>query len=237
MSLRAALSVPLATLLLAPALALAADGYSLDPVHTRVLFAVSHAGFSQAMGTVSGSSGRLWFDPEDWRVAKLAVRVPLARLDMGDAKWTKAVGARNLLDVGKFPDATFVSTRIEPKDAQHGRVCGTLTIRDVSHDACMDVTFNQLKHHPLPPFRRTAGFSATTTISRKDFGITAWPGVIGDTVTLRIEAEALHDGGVTVDTAGQLPPAGAAPTPPPDEPASPDQNPTSTTPSDLPSPP
>ena len=100
----------------------------------------------------------------------------------------------------------------------------------------MDVTFNQLKHHPLPPFRRTAGFSATTTISRKDFGITAWPGVIGDTVTLRIEAEALHDGGVTADSAGQLPPAGAAPAPPPDEPASPDQNPTPT-PSDLPSPP
>ena len=240
MSLRVVPYVPLAFLLLAPVAALAApDGYSFDPVHTRVLFAVSHAGFSQAMGTVSGSSGRLWFDPDDWHVAKLAVRVPLSRLDMGDPKWSKAVGARNLLDVGKFPDATFVSTRIEPKDAQHGRVCGTMTIRDVSHDACMDVTFNQLKHHPLPPFRRTAGFSAVATLSRKDFGITAWPGVIGDAVTLRIEAEALHDGRVTADAAGQLPPASAATsTPPPDEPAPTDQTAQpATPPSDLPSPP
>lgn len=235
MPLRAALSAPLALLLLAPAAALAApEGYSFDPVHTRVLFAVSHAGFSQAMGTVSGSTGQLWFDPDDWRVAKLAVRVPLARLDMGDPKWSKAVGARNLLDVGHYPDATFVSTRIEPKDAQHGRVCGTMTIRDVGHEACMDVTFNQLKHHPLPPFRRTAGFSATMTLSRKDFGITAWPSVIGDAVTLRIEAEALRDGRVTADSAAQVPPASEASAPPPDEPANSDQT---APPSDLPSPP
>ena len=238
MSLRALLSVPFAALLLAPAVTLAAaDGYSLDPVHTRVLFAVSHAGFSQAMGTVSGSSGRLWFDPADWAVAKLAVRVPLAHLDMGDAKWTKAVGARNLLDVGAFPDATFISTRIEPKDAQHARACGNLTIRDVAREACFDVTFNQLKHHPLPPFRRTAGFSATMTLSRKDFGIVAWPGVIGDEVTLRIEAEALHDGRVTADTAAQLPPAGPASTPPPEAPAPSDQAAPATPPSDLPNPP
>ena len=181
MSLRETLSVPLAALLLLPAVVVAApDGYSLDPVHTRVLFAVSHAGFSHAMGTVSGSSGRLWFDPDDWTSAKLAVRVPLARLDMGDAKWTKAVGAHNLLDVAEFPDATFVSSRIEPKDAQHARACGNLTIRNVTRETCLDVTFNQAKHHPLPPFRRTAGFSATAMLDRKDFGITAWPGVIGE---------------------------------------------------------
>ena len=241
---REALPLLLAGLLLAPAAAIAApDGYALDPVHTRVLFAVSHAGFSQAMGTVSGSSGRLWFDPENWSVARLAVRVPLSRLDMGDAKWSKAVGARNLLDVAEFPDATFVSARIEPKDAQHARVCGALTIRNVAQDTCFDVTFNQAKHHPLPPFRRTAGFSATTTLDRKAFGITAWPGVIGDQVTLRIEAEAIHDGRVEADTAGQLPPAGTPSAPPPEEPAPtdrdtpPDTPPPDTPQSDLPSPP
>ena len=132
------LRLPLSAACLCLAFAGIADAatvdYHLDPVHTRVLFAVSHAGFSQAMGTVSGSSGRLWFDPDNWAAAKLAVRVPLAKLDMGDAKWTKAVGARNLLAVGAFPDATFVSTRIEPKDAQHARACGNLTIRDVAHE-------------------------------------------------------------------------------------------------------
>lgn len=168
--------------------------YALDPVHTRVLFAVSHAGFSQAMGTVSGSHGELWFDPDDWSSAKLTVEVPLDRLDMGDAKWTKAVQAANLLDTAKHPAARFVSKRIEPVDATHARVCGDLEIRGVARDTCMDVAFNQLKRHPMPPFRRTAGFSATATLKRSDFGMDAWKSVIGDEVQLRIEAEALRAG-------------------------------------------
>jgi polyisoprenoid-binding protein YceI len=164
--------------------------YQLDPVHTRVLFAISHAGFSQALGTVSGSTGTVIFDRDDWSSARLSVSVPLARLDMGDPGWNRAVEASRLLDVAAHPVATFESTRVEPKDRDHARVCGTLTLHGVARDTCLDVTFNQLKRISLPPFHRIAGFSATTTLSRKDFGIDAWPGMIGDAVQLRIEAEA-----------------------------------------------
>ena len=164
--------------------------YAIDPVHTRVLFAIDHAGFSKAMGTVSGSTGTLVFDRDDWSSARLDVRVPVERLDMGDAKWNDAVRAGNLLDTRRHPDAHFVSTKIEPTDADHAKVCGDLTLRGVTRPVCLDVTFNALKRHPLPPFHRTAGFSATATLSRAGFGMTAWPTVIGDTVELRIEAEA-----------------------------------------------
>ncbi|HET7125562.1 MAG TPA: YceI family protein [Lysobacter sp.] len=174
--------------------------YALDPVHTRVLFAVSHAGFSQAMGTVSGSHGELWFDPNDWSGAKLMVEVPLDRLDMGDAKWTRAVRAANLLDTAKYPTARFASKRIEPIDASHARVCGDLEIHGVARDTCLDVAFNQLKRHPMPPFRRTAGFSATATLKRSDFGIDAWKSLIGDEVQLRIEAEAVRARGGSDDS-------------------------------------
>ena len=163
--------------------------YQLDPVHTRVLFLVSHAGYSQAMGTVSGSTGTLTFDPDDWSSASLSVSVPMTRVDMGDAGWNRAVDAPALLDVAAHPVATFVSTRVTPKDHDHALVCGILSLRGVSRNTCLDVTFNQLKRLSLPPFRRTAGFSAVATLSRKDFGIDAWPSVIGDAVQLRIEAE------------------------------------------------
>jgi len=166
------------------------QAYELDPVHTRVLFAIDHAGFSRAMGTVSGTTGTLVFDRDDWSTARLDVRVPLERLDMGDPKWNDAVRASNLLDTKRHPDAHFVSTKIEPADADHARVCGDLTLRGVTKPVCLDVTLNALKRHPLPPFHRTAGFSATATLSRAGFGMTAWPTVIGDTVELRIEAEA-----------------------------------------------
>ncbi len=164
--------------------------YRLDPVHTRVLFAVEHAGFSNALGTVSGSSGQLRFDPDDWSTARLEVSVPLQRLDLGDEKWNQAVRASNLLDTERFPTATFVSTRIEPIDPRHASVHGNLTLHGISKEVKLDVTLNALKRHPLPPFRRTVGFSATTTLSRAEFGIDAWKSLIGDRVELRLEVEA-----------------------------------------------
>ncbi|MFC3657398.1 polyisoprenoid-binding protein [Xanthomonas hyacinthi] len=206
----------LALLLTLPTAALAAPAqYALDPVHTRVLFAIEHAGFSKALGTVSGSSGSLLFDPDDWRSARLDARVPLQRLDLGDAKWNRAALARNLVDGERYPEAHFVSTRIEPIDATHAKVFGTLTLHGVSREIALEVTLNALKRHPLPPFRRTVGFSATATLQRADFGIAAWPSVIGAAVELRIEAEATREGRADAD---QAQPATPAPDADPDAP-------------------
>jgi len=206
----------IALLLTLPTAALAAPAqYALDPVHTRVLFAIEHAGFSKALGTVSGSTGTLAFDPDDWRSARLDARVPLQRLDLGDDKWNRAALARNLVDGERFPEARFVSTRIEPIDATHAKVFGTLTLHGVSREIALDVTLNALKRHPLPPFRRTVGFSATTTLQRADFGITAWPSVIGATVDLRIEAEATREGRAEAEPPAADAPAADTPTPPP----------------------
>ena len=194
-----------------PARAAGPDMYSLDPVHTRVMVSVSHAGFSKAIGTVSGSTGTLLFDPDDWRSARLDVTVPIAALDFGDAKWNAATLAANLLDGERHPQARFVSDSVEPIDADNARVCGQLSLRETTRPLCMDVVLNALKRHPLPPFRRTAGFSATALLSRSDYGITAWKSVIGDAVELQIEVEAVRN--------GAPPPANDAGKPAPAEPA------------------
>ncbi len=164
--------------------------YCLDPVHTRAMFAIEHAGFSKAIGTVSGSTGELRFDPAHWSQARLEAAVPLARVDLGDAKWNKTALAGNLLDVERYPEARFVSTRVEPLDERRATVHGMLTLHGTTQAIALNVELNAMKRHPLPPFRRTVGFSATGRISRSAFGIDAWPSVIGDDVELRIEAEA-----------------------------------------------
>ncbi|MCQ7044216.1 YceI family protein, partial [Escherichia coli] len=76
-----------------------------------------------------------------------------------------------------------------------------LTLHGVTREVALDVRLNQLKRHPLPPFRRTAGFSATTAIRRSDFGIDAWKSVIGDEVQIRLEVEAVRDRGGKDDPA------------------------------------
>lgn len=176
-------------LLIAPlaASAAGAEEYAIDPVHTRVMVAVSHAGFSSALGTVSGATGRLRF-AEGWAGAQVDVTIPLARLDFGDAKWNEAV--QDLLDTGNYREARFTSDRVTPRDARHAEVCGRLRLREASRPLCMEVTLNALARHPLPPFRRTVGFSATARLDRTDFGVDRWMSVIGRDVELRIEIEA-----------------------------------------------
>ena len=166
--------------------------YALDPVHTRVMFAVDHARFSRAIGTVSGATGALRVDPGDWSSARVEAWVPLDRLDLGDAEWNAATLAGNLLDARRHPHAVFVSDRVEAASERRLRIHGRLTLRGVTLPLVLEAVVNDMRRHPMPPFRRTAGFSAVGTLSRSDFGISAWPGVIGDEVELRIEVEAVE---------------------------------------------
>lgn len=166
-----------------------AESFQLDPVHTRVAFRIDHAGFSKAIGTFSGATGELSFDPADWSTATLDVSLPLATLEIGDAKWRDKVLDRTFLDAGDQPAARFVSTRVEPGEPGQARVYGQLSLRGVSREVVLDVKLNALKRHPLT-LRRTAGFSATGTLRRSDFGMDAWRRLVGDDVELMIEAEA-----------------------------------------------
>lgn len=206
----------LVVLLLAARGAPAAEAtYALDPVHTRVMFAVGHAGFSDPMFTIAGTTGTLVFDPDDWRTARVEARIPVTGLELGEGKWRSAILGRNFFDAARYPDIRFASTRIEPVDPTHARVFGQLTIGDVTREVRLDVVVHQVRRHPLPPFRRTAGFSATGVLSRKDFGMTAWQSVVGDTVEIRIEAEGTRSRGRAEPEDDEAMPAPASTTLPP----------------------
>jgi polyisoprenoid-binding protein YceI len=167
----------------------------IDPVHTRVMFEIDHAGFSKAIGTVSGSEGTLQFDTDDWSTARLDVVVPMQRLDMGDSGWAAAVFAPRFLDVKRYPQARFVADKVTRGEGNRGTACGQLTLHGATRPFCMDLVLNRIARHPLPPFRRTAGFSARASLKRSDFGMTSWQSLVGDTVELRIEAELVRRDG------------------------------------------
>ena len=176
--------------------------YRLDPVHTRIAFQVSHAGFSNPIGSFSKAKGTLDFDPDDWSTARVSVEVPIATLDLGDADWQGKILDRTFFDAGKYPSARFVSTKVERGAGNHARVTGDLTLHGVTAPLVLDVDLNALKRHPLT-LHRTAGFSAKGTLSRKAFGMDHWERVVGDAVTLVIEAEALLEGKDAQDDGSQ----------------------------------
>lgn len=190
------LSALLALFACLPAVAGEPARYAFDPIHTRVMFAIDHAGFSKAIGTISGSQGSLHFDVEDWSSARLDVVVPMHRLDMGDSGWSASVFAPRFLDVKRHPQARFVATDgLQRQLANRGRACGQLTLHGVTRPLCLDVVLNKAGRYPLPPFRRTIGFSATATLKRSDYGMTSWQSLVGDDIELRIEAELFRKDG------------------------------------------
>jgi polyisoprenoid-binding protein YceI len=191
--------------------------YAFDPVHTRVMFAIDHAGFSKAIGTISGSQGSLQFDADDWASARLDVLVPMDRLDMGDSGWSASVFAPRFLDVKRYPQARFVATDgMQRGTGNRGRACGQLTLHGVTRPLCLDVVFNKAGRYPLPPFRRTIGFSATATLKRSDYGMTSWQSLVGDDIDLRIEAE-LFRSDADAPAPTQPAPVAGDPAPPPND--------------------
>jgi polyisoprenoid-binding protein YceI len=120
------------------------------------------------------------------------VRIPIGTLQLGDADWQGKILDPTFFDAKKFPEAHFVSTAVEAKGEDTAEITGDLTLHGVTRPVVLHVKFNQLARHPLT-FKRTAGFSATATLSRKDFGMTHWEKLVGDEVRLILEVEATRD--------------------------------------------
>lgn len=163
--------------------------YELDPVHSRVVFLVQHAGFSRAIGTFAGINGTLWFDPEDPASARVEAEIPIASLDLGDAKWRERVLDPTFFNAKQYPTARFASTRVEVRDASALRVTGELELHGITREVQLDVRLNKLDRHPLT-LRNTAGFSARSLLQRADFGIDKWKKLVGAEVEVLIEVEA-----------------------------------------------
>lgn len=185
----------LAALALSPAMPAGAAPatYRFDLVHTQVWFATDHQRFSRPQGRLRIKEGWFRFDPKDWSSAHVDVVIDLASLDLGDPKWNATATSGQLLDIARWPTARYVSRTVERKDASHGVIHGDLAFHGETRPLDVAFTLNRIGNDPYA-FRQKAGFSATATLPRFDFGLTRYKDVIGADVGLRIEIEGLRDG-------------------------------------------
>ncbi|MFB0488078.1 polyisoprenoid-binding protein YceI [Methylobacterium sp. OAE515] len=162
-----------------------AGTYAVDPGHTQVGWRVSHMGFSNYAGGFSDVSGTLELQPKNPASAKLSVKIPVASVATTSAKLTDELKGDQWLDAAKFPDMTFVSTKVVPAGKDHAKVKGDLTLHGVTKPVTLDVTLVGAGVNPLSK-KVTVGFEATGTLKRSEFGVKTYVPLIGDELHLTI---------------------------------------------------
>jgi len=162
-----------------------AGTYAVDPGHTQVGWRVSHMGFSNYAGGFSDVSGSLVLDPKAPSQSKLSIKIPVASVTTTSDKLTGELKGDQWLDAAKFPDMTFVSTKVAPAGKDHAKVTGDLTLHGVTKPVTLDVTLVGAGVNPLSK-KVTVGFEATGTLKRSEFGVKTYVPLIGDELHLTI---------------------------------------------------
>ncbi|HAT2124311.1 YceI family protein [Legionella pneumophila serogroup 1] len=164
---------------------------TLDNQHTYVLWKVKHLGFSTQAGKWY-ASGQLVLDKDNPQQSKVNVTIKVDDIVTGIPELDKHLKGKLFFDTKQFPTATFVSNRVEVMGENKAKVYGMLTLHGVTKPIILNVILNKAGINLLND-RETAGFSATTSLTRSDYGIKALIPEVGDDVEIEIEAEAYLD--------------------------------------------
>ena len=176
-----------------------------EPGHTAAEFSVRHMMVTYVRGHFKNVHGRLHFDPTSPQNSSVEMEIDTRGLWTGEPDRDAHLRSADFLDVEHYPTITFRSREVELLGNHDYSVEGDLTIRGVSRPARLQVTYlgqwqtpwweNGVDRGP----KTRAGFTATTTINRHDFGV-SWNAqldrggtVVGDLVEITVDAEAIHE--------------------------------------------
>jgi polyisoprenoid-binding protein YceI len=158
----------------------------LDNKHSSLVARVKHLGASNYTVRFDKLDGEFTYDPAHPEATNVEAGVDTTSLDVGASYSQKF--ADQFLNATKFPKATFVSKTITPDpDGRTGTMTGDLTLDSVTLPVTLKVAFVGTSHGF--PFGTVAGFSATGTFRRSDFGSRSLLSYVGDDISLEIEAE------------------------------------------------
>ena len=164
--------------------------YKIDPNHTDVIASWSHFGFSNPVANFLKADGQITYDPANVGASSVEVTLPLDGLDAQVEAFNEHLRSDQFFDAAKYPTITFKSTSVKAAGKNKLTVVGDLTIKGITKPVTLNVTINKLGIHPLGK-REAAGFSASTTIKRTDFGLGLYAPNVSDEVKLTITTEAM----------------------------------------------
>ena len=166
--------------------------YRIDPDHSSVVFAVGHAGVGTVVGRFDTIRGHYRLDP-----GKVDVKIDIASnsIDTHHAKRDKDLRGPDFLDSKTFPHIRFVATKYKKTGKMSGLLTGKLTIRGKTRTVSLhvrEIGAAEVSALPKPWGGYLTGYDAEGAIHRKNFGITTYPAMIGDTIHLYIDVEGVR---------------------------------------------
>jgi polyisoprenoid-binding protein YceI len=165
-----------------------AGTWQIDPNHTAAQFSVKHLGVSTVRGAFTKVTGTAKHDPADPSKDSLEATIDANSVDTRVEMRDKDLRSPNFLDVQKYPTITFHSKQVKVVGPGKLQFAGDLTIHGVTKEVVLDVD------GPSAPIKdpwgnQRIGTSASTKITRQDFGVNGAPGVVGDEITITIDTE------------------------------------------------
>jgi len=172
---------------------LTAGVWTIDPTHSEVGFSVRHLMVSKVKGSFKTFEGALTIaaNPLD---SKVEVSIDASSVDTRDETRDTHLRSSDFFEVEQHPQITFVSTSVRPSGSDFV-VVGDLTIHGVTRSVDLKVEFNGVSPDPWGGTR--SGFSASTEISRSNFGVEfnipldGGGVVVGDKININLEIEAV----------------------------------------------
>jgi polyisoprenoid-binding protein YceI len=167
----------------------------IDPVHSLVEFAVKHLMVSTVKGCFTGVTGTIVLDETDLTRSRVEIAIDAATVETRDERRDAHLRSADFLEVATYPEIIFESWEVELGGGERAKVSGDLTIHGVTRLVVLDVVLNGRSMAPWGA--AVIGFSASTTISRKDYGLTwntaleAGGVAVGDAVKIQLEIEAV----------------------------------------------
>jgi polyisoprenoid-binding protein YceI len=178
------------------------ERWQIDSSHSSIHFSVRHLVIAKVRGQFSRWTGTLEVPGRDFARGSLDVVIDASSIDTGVADRDAHLRSADFFDVERYPEITFTSATVTQASADRLHVAGALTIKGVTRDVVLDVeVLGQAKD---PWGNERAAFSATTSIDRREFGLT-WNqaletgGVmVGERIDIAIDIEAVRQAAAQV---------------------------------------
>jgi polyisoprenoid-binding protein YceI len=144
--------------------------WTIDPVHSRVGFGITHLGINEVIGYFTKYEAKVTASKEDFSDAQFELSGDVASVSTGFDGLDGHLKAADMMDATATPKFTFKSTSVKSKGGKNLEVKGDLTLHGITKPVTLDATFNGSLVHPMSK-KNVAGFKLTGKINRKDFNV------------------------------------------------------------------